>query len=404
VNGSLQYSFTTTTLTEPLLSLDGWNTFQFSGSIPNTVVPGDYELYLIYQAEGENDWNIIRGKAGTLNHYSVTVTASQVIFTAPANEFPQLKINSLTLESNLYQNEFGVIAISLTNSGSEYNSLFRLYLKSNTTNVVTVVSPDEPVEIASGETKTIEFEKLITVVPGKYTLLVDYDANNDEYFPTFTPFSTTLNVTVEATPLQAPILTLTSPVSFPDPGKVNKEEASLKATIKNTGGLFEEYVIAFVFPITGGMSLTYFGYQELILDSNDEQIVDFSEYIDLEPGQYLVEIYYWNSAANTWSSFSPSNNASTLFTLVEFTVNRDEVAIFSKFFVYPNPVSSNLYLNTPEVVKTIQILDLTGNPMATFYPNMKGTIDLNVGFLNKGAYILRYETEKDTYTKEFIKK
>jgi len=404
-SGSLEYSFMTETLSTPLLSLDGWSTLGFPGSIPNTVTPGNYELYLIYQAAGESDWNIIRGKAGTLNHYLVTVTTSQVTFTAPANEFPQLTINSLTLGTNLYQNEYGVIEISLTNSGNEYNSLFRFYLKSNTTSVVTALYLDEPVEIASGETKTIEFQKYISVVPGQYTLIVDYDANNDEYSPVFTPFSTTLNVTVEATPSQVPALTLMSPVSFPNPQKVNKRAASLTATIKNTGGLFEDYVIAYVFPAMGGMSLAYFGYQELILDSNQEQVVTFSEYIDLAPGQYLVQIYYWNNVVGTWIALSPSSNASTLFTLVdEGTGSKDGVTISNGVSLYPNPVSSNLYLNAPEVVKTIQILDLTGKQIAIFYPDMKGTIEVNVGFLNRGTYILRYVTERDTCTERFIKK
>jgi hypothetical protein len=402
--GVLQYAFVTDELSQPLLSFTGWNSFPFSGIIPDSVTPGNYKLYLIYRAMGEDDWNIIRGKEGTLNHYSVTITDSQANFTAPVDDFPQLTVNSITLGTDLYQNETGTIVLSLTNSGGEYNSLFRFYLKSNTTNIVTALANDDPVEIASGETDTIRFEKTIPVVPGQYTLIVDYDMNNNEYAPKFSSFSTTLNVTVEATPTEAPVLTLTSPVSFPDPGKVNKEEAVLTANIKNTGGLFDDYVIAYVFPASGGTSLTYFGYQNLRLDSAEEKAVEFFEYIDLEPGQYLVEIYYWNSSANTWSSFSPANGSYMQFTLVGNETTGNKTVPSTGFSTYPNPATTHLYINATETVNAIRIMDPAGKQITALYPDAKGTIEVNVEFLEKGAYILRYETEKGVFAKKFFKR
>jgi len=406
ISGLLQYAVVTEEFLQPVPSFSGWSTLDFSGSIPDSVAPGGYKLYLIYQAVGEADWNIIRGKAGTLNHYSVSVSSGQAVFTTLANEFPQLTIDSISLVTNLYQNKTGVIAVSLTNSGAEYNSLFRFYLKSNITNVITAIAIDEPVEIASGATKTIEIDKLIPVIPGQYTLMIDYDLNNDEYAPRFVPFSTTLNVTVEATPSQLPILTLTSPISFSDPSMVDKEYASLTVKLKNAGNLFEDYVIAFVFPPTGGASIASFGYQELILDANAEQTVDFSGYIDLEPGQYMVEIYYWNSVANTWSSFSPANGSYMLFTLVdgETTQDKNEIVKSTGFSIYPNPVSTHLYLNAPETVNTVRIIDLTGKQIVVSHPNTKGTIEINTEFLDNGTYILRYETEKGTFAREFVKR
>ncbi|MDR2963311.1 MAG: thiol protease/hemagglutinin PrtT [Bacteroidales bacterium] len=412
--GTFVAAYATQNATYPSGLYSESTTTNFSVTLPNTVAQGNYEMYVVFQPAGQSDWSIVRGKAGTLNRYYVSVSNGVVQISTPAIEFPQLAINSIELQTQLYQNEVGEITVSITNTGDEYNSLFRFFLKSSTNGTVTTLGDDEPVVVPAGETKVIVAQKNVTVAPGRYTLMVDYDANNDENSPRFVAFPTTLTVTVEATPTQAPAFNLLNQVSFADPQNVDKKFAELTVELQNNGGFFADYVIAFVFAPTGGNSIAFFGYQPLILDEGATETVSFTGYVDLEPGNYLVEIYYWDSNANNgsggWSGFSPLAKSYTAFTLVEVTVDIPETpnsvnnVSEPTVSIYPNPASDRLTITSTDEIRSVHIVDIAGKQQTISYANLNDGVEINISSLSNGAYILRYETAQGSFAHTFVKK
>ncbi len=381
----------------------GYNNLSYYSNIPSSVADGSYKLYSVYKATEQTDWQIMRGKVGTPNYLNVTVTPSNVSFTNP-DVLPKLTLNSLTVTGNLYQNKTGRFNVSITNSGGEYNSVLVIYLQSVTSSTVKQIVSNDPINIPIGETKNFDLTGDISLVAGQYYLFAMYDPANDRSnVKTVSSIGNSLPVNVLDEPTEAPVMTLASQISFPDPIKVNKSNAVLTAHIKNTGGYFYNKVVAFVFPITGGASLTYFGYQPVILDKNEEREITFSGNIDLDPGSYITAIRYWNLTTSAWGSFTPSTNGQITFTLVNDATGTEQTTQ-DKPALYPNPATDKLYMQSEEVVKIIRITDVSGKQVLLMKPEMSGEIIIPVERLSAGTYILQSETATGTKVSKFIKK
>ena len=390
----------------PVASLDsdwGWNNLSYNSNIPSLVADGSYKLYSVYKATEQTDWLIMRGKVGTPNYLNVTVTPSNVSFTNP-DVLPKLTLNSLTVTGNLYQNKTGRFNVSITNNGGEYNSVLVIYLQSVTSSTVKQIVSNDPINIPVGETKNFDLTGDILLVAGQYNLFAMYDPVNDRSnVETVSSIGDSLTVNVLAEPTEAPVMTLASQISFPDPIKVNKSNAVLTAHIKNTGGYFYNKVVAFVFPITGGASLTYFGYQPVILDKNEEREITFSGNIDLDPGSYITAIRYWNLTTSAWGSFDPGTYGQISFILVNDAIGMEQTTQI-KPTLYPNPATVKLCLQSEEVVKIIRITDVSGKQVLLIKPEMSGEIIIPVERLSAGTYILQSETATGTQVSKFIKK
>lgn len=381
----------------------GWSNLSYYSNIPSSVADGNYKLHSVYKATEQTDWQIMRGKVGTPNYLNVTVTPSNVSFTNP-DVLPKLTLNSLTVTGNLYQNKTGRFNVSITNSGGEYNSVLVIYLQSVTSSTVKQIVSNDPINIPIGETKNFDLTGDISLVAGQYNLFAMYDPANDRSnVKTVSSIGNSLPVNVLDEPTEAPVMTLASQISFPDPIKVNKSNAVLTAHIKNTGGYFYNKVVAFVFPITGGASLTYFGYQPVILDKNEEREITFSGNIDLDPGSYITAIRYWNLTTSAWGSFTPSTNGQITFTLVNDATGTEQTTQ-DKPALYPNPATDKLYMQSEEVVKIIRITDVSGKQVLLMKPEMSGEIIIPVERLSAGTYILQSETATGTKVSKFIKK
>jgi hypothetical protein len=73
--------------------------------------------------------------------------------------------------------------------------------------------------------------------------------------------------------------------------------------------------------------------------------------------------------------------------------------------IYPNPVAENiLYLESNDIVNSIQIFDLSGKKVLNMHVEQKGIINIPVGNIESGLYILRVETEDGVKSMKFSKK
>lgn len=382
----------------------GWSALNMtSTTIPAGIANGSYKLYFVYKASTESNWQILRGKVGTANYFNVGVSTSAVTINAATNVFPVLTLDSLSVTGNLYQNKTGRISATITNTGAEYNSTIGILVKSTTDNTISQFISTEVIDIASGETRSINFTGTVTVAPGQYSVSTQYDGTNDySTSTTLLQLGSALTLNVLATPTLDPNLTLTNSISFPNPLMVDKSNAVLSATIKNTSGFFDNKIIAFIFPAAGGSSLMYIGYQEAIFDTNEERTVTFSGPIDLTPAQYKVAVYYLN-ASSAWVRISPSNYSVSNFTLVDI-----QTATFfptaTGFEIYPNPVNDILILKTDLLLKRIVITDLLGKQLKSVNPTNSDLISVPVGDLKSGTYLIRVETDNEFKMAKFIKK
>jgi len=289
----------------------GWTTLPFNNlTIPTSVAVGNYRIYAITKSSNEANWQKIRGKVATPNYLNVDITSNKIYFSTPTGILPSLTRNSFSVTGSLYQNRSGRFNVSITNNGGEYNSNILIYLSGPATQFV-VVSPQN---IATGQTVNLELSGLVTVAPGSYSLSVLYDPDNNPETTSYNYLGTALSVSVLTTPTGAPVLSLTQPISFPNNNNVPKNNAVLNASVSNTGTYFEGIVVAFVFPVGGGSSLTYLGYQNIIIENGSTKNITFSGNIDLDPGQYLIGVYYYDAG---WKRFDPVGNNLITFTLTE---------------------------------------------------------------------------------------
>lgn len=78
----------------------------------------------------------------------------------------------------------------------------------------------------------------------------------------------------------------------------------------------------------------------------------------------------------------------------------EENSTVSKIMIYPNPVKSNLTINTQENIDKIELFDFLGKNVYTKESPEK---NVNVDFLSKGVYILNIISDKGTTNYKIIK-
>jgi hypothetical protein len=81
--------------------------------------------------------------------------------------------------------------------------------------------------------------------------------------------------------------------------------------------------------------------------------------------------------------------------------------ISEKLFLYPNPVVNELNIGLPQITSeqiTIEIYSLEGKKLYCHYINQSGGMySINVEFLNKGVYIIKFQTNNQVSTAKFVK-
>ena len=382
----------------------GYSPLIFSNiSIPSTYAAGSYKIYMVYGGSGQSNWQIMRGPVGVPNYIKATVTTSDVTFATPTDETPKLTLNTFSKNGNIYPNKTGRFSVSVTNNGTEYNSTLGIYLESFDNQTINQLVSTEAINIAAGETRNVEFQGNITMTPGKYYLSVMYDPSNN---PTKSTSVEQLGnyqlVDIITAPTETPILSLSSAISFPNAAKVDKSQATLTATIKNSIGYYDKKLIAFIFETTGGGSLTYLGYQDAYIDANETRTFTFSGELNLPLKNYNIAVYYKNSA-DAWTALTPSNYYRTTFTLVDSPTALENISANNNLVIYPNPVANELTISTVNQILKLNITDVLGRQVYELNDEKSDKIKINVSNLKTGNYILKVQTNDGLQVTKFNK-
>lgn len=378
--------------------------YPFNGTVPATVPNGSYRVYPVYKADDQTEWHRFNCPSGNSNYINATITSSNITF-GTVNLVPQLNLNSFTTSNNLYQNKLCNVKFSITNQGIEFASSISVVLESVANPTITQTLLDaSPYVLSSGETKVIDLYETISVAPGQYKMTIYYDSdNNIENTNVMNQIlGTPINVNVLSAPTEDPSLTAVAPATFANPLNVNKNCALLSVKVKNTGGVYANDIIAYIFSESGsGTSLSYFGYQNMIIDKNEEQTIQFTGPINLVIGNYRVGIFYSNTS-NKFTALLPYTYTSIPFTLTDIPTGLESHTV-DKVTLYPNPVDDILFIKSDELIRSVSIKDISGSTVYSTSPNEIGDLSIPVEHLNKGIYLILVELESGNQTLKFLK-
>jgi len=337
------------------------------------------------------------------NFLNVNVTTDNVEFSSASGVGPQLQLNSLTRTGNLYQNKSGRFSFNITNTGDEYNSVVSVFIQS-------VAQPEisqniiVKTNLVKNETKTFDLNETITLAPGDYNFSFRYDpTNNTSSSYTMLQLGNTQSVTILPTPTGVADLELQSLAAFTNNSSVDKNNATLSAVIKNKSGFFDNKMIAFVFLPAGGASLCYIGYQQVTIDADEQQTVNFRGSIDLAPGNYKAVIYYRNDAGS-WVKVAPTTNGVVPFVLVDSSTGFNLPEKIDYMDVFPSPANNELYFISNDVTERVELFHLNGQLIKKLFPNCSGMISVDVSGLKTGNYLLKISSDKGSKVSKFIKR
>lgn len=385
----------------------GWYSLSFGEkTIPGTVPDGSYRLHLVYQAAGSSDYHVMRAPAGTPNYLQVTVSGDRVTFADAAGFDVDLHLDALETVGNLYQNRDGRFSYTITNRGCEYVSGLILVLESVADGSVAQWGTFNPVVIVAGETQTFEVSEHITVAPGEYNLYLCYDGDNlsSNALSYVSTMGEARRVTVHEAPAKGtPDLQLISPLTLEGDGdSVNRADIRMSARVANRGAYFANDIVAFIFSESGDTYISYIGYQQLIIDADEEVDVNINAALTLEDGTYVAVLYYYNGS--DWIQFTPYENSFVYFTLSTPT-GLDEVdGAAGDLAVWPNPVQEVLHVRQAGVVIDVAVYDLSGRELLRLTPAPGEEVQVPVADLQAGTYLLRVRTAREVNTTQFIKK
>lgn len=371
----------------------------FSAGIAN----GNYKLKFLYKNESKNFVPLLVTNGG-VGFLDVEITSTKINFTVP-NRSPVLNLTaSPATLSNLYQNKKGQFELTISNTGvSEYNSQIGLKLTKTDDPTVTQEVITSLTRIIVGETKTIQLSGNVTVAPGNYTVSIFYNAANQS---TVSTFPTTLlstadhipTVTVNATPTDAPVLSLVGSANMPTTVTLGQDFA-ITANVQNTGGVFDNRVIAFIFKSGVSTSVAFLGNQYQVLDNNTSKLITFNGNVaNLTPGSYYAKLYYM---ATNWTAISPNKYNFTVAEPVDTPVFDAKIEGFK---VLGNPIMNELKVTLPENATLLTLYTVQGKQVKSITVSGETTKTIPVSDLQAGIYILKLQTKDKTASVKVVKK
>lgn len=385
----------------------GWDSQVITASVPAEIANGEYKLYPMFSLDQSN-WTKIRTKTGTPQCINVTVTDTEVIFSASTEGLPSLSRGDINVEGNLYRGKYLKLNVAVTNNGDgDYNSNILVYLRNIADNSINSFVISDPVNIAPGETKTFEYlEKLpMGLTPGNYQLAIMYDPNNNRA-SLLDVNSIGAPIIVEILPapvINSQILVATSPISFPDNSNVTPSSFNLEVKLKNTGDYFSNVVYAFY----DGKNGYYYGFDSKVitLESNEETTLYFTNPPAIPFGENTIAILYDNELTNGKVWLGPGYDGRVTFIYKEDMATQIDNIVASDIKLYPNPVvESMLYLESEKTINSVSVFDLAGKKLLNLAVNQHGIIEIPVQNLSTGLYILHADTEEGIKTMKFNKK
>jgi hypothetical protein len=357
--------------------------------VPTSLSDGVYSMMVESRADGDTIWRRLRGTVGDITHFNVTISGSSATIGNSIN-VTDLNATVKSISPKLYKGRISDITTTVTNNGADYHGDINLIIydtdfnQHQATNVVA--------DIPAGQSASFTFNPLISV-PADTAHLLFIDKNGELIDDT--------TVVVLPTP-DAPVLTLTEAVSFPDINNVDPLNMQLTAKIKNAGGLFSNNIKASILDADSNEVCTREIFQ--IIDQNESQAATFTDGLGkCTPGKsYILQL----------AALDDSDNSVVLqpyeFNNIKFTVKADVPSAISSVgtsanSIFPNPASDVVTVRNASSILGIKVYSVTGS--LVLFQNMSGvnSVTLNVASLPAGSYLVRVATSAGITVQRFIK-
>lgn len=363
----------------------GWNSYQFTDlSVPGSLAAGNYQLRLIRRFDSSQSWSWVPVRTGIPAWLDTRVTSDSIVLAVPLSQRPVLSLEEIQPVGSVYTGKTGRFTVKLRNSGTEYNSSVKVRL-TPVNGGTAIESGTELINLVTGESATQLLTGNITVPAGEYLLSAMFDIANNYQTPLFQQLGDTVRVRVLPAPVTAPLLQLTETIAFSATNVVSRSQAVLKASITNTGGVFENFLNAFIFGPNGGSSIGYIGYKKAIVDSLETVSYTFSGDIQQPEGNYLIGVYYYD---NGWKRIAPSDRSLIPFTLVDDSVTSVQLPGIVRAFIAPNPVADELVLFSDEPLQYITLIATDGRVVYRTKTGNELPVRIDVMKLPAGIYSL----------------
>ncbi|MCX6308024.1 MAG: T9SS type A sorting domain-containing protein [Bacteroidia bacterium] len=391
---------TFTTIAPPTITSIGVYKAVMNISNPSVLSnAGKYRLYPIYIPKDSTAWSIMRG-SNILNNCMVVTVASN---NGSATILPELVAPELVLtgdiqpRSRLYQNNTLHVDLTLKNNGPDFFSKVGLCLINATDPNNRRYICESTVLCSAGETKTFHLKGTVTSPPGNYYLQAQFDSTNSNStmnYKILKPSNLNNKLTQVLPPSGPPVLQLNNLISMTKGLTVSKTDSiNLIASISNTGGYFDSRIIAFVFPKSGGYSLTYLTPIYVYIDSLQTQEMTLTGIPNLDLGEYSVSLYAFQD--NNWNLLSPSYMAS-----IDFTVSNGSSSIqktTESFSILQ--IGGQLIIKSSAEIQQSKLFDLSGKLLRT--GSAEKVIPLED--LAPGVYWLEIQSNGKTIHERFLK-
>lgn len=383
----------------------GWSSLKLNITLPGTLANGSYRIYPVYKSSLESGWNKIRQKVGTQNYVDLEMDDFSMNLFKTRSEFPKLEKDTLLHASNYYREQNGWVGVKVKNFGGEYNSIVTLLIKSDSSNNAVQVLSTQPLVVPEGDSTYFELSGNVTVPVGKYHVLVLTDSLNNRSANSTNFVLGSFPVEVRTAPAGVPNLQLIEKIHFDDPVNIYKNNVVLKTRITNTNGLFNNQITARIYDLSGSKIVATLGQQLLCLEKDNVQDLIFRGSLDLEPGNYLVALYYMDSSSK-WKEIQPAASGFSYFTLKDqlsgiTDLNEEHLKI------YPVPARELLNLDISGKLDSWQIMDMTGRIlMQTGQQELNGSGNnylFDISVLKSGYYILKISMNGQNFSSSFVK-
>jgi len=378
------------------------NKLSFNISL-NGLYDGSYQLYAVYMPADSSSWSIIKGTNNLNNYLNVVINNGTVTISGPVNT-PDLSLTQpLVLSGKAYNNRTAKFNLVVKNAGTEFYSNLGIYIYSPSDTSAHQYVDYGTVCIPADATDSFTIDGNISCAAGNYYAVAVYDTTNSFSTDAFSPIGPAnynpIVINILAEPA-TPVLKLNGKITLSCDTIVYRNEIfTLNANITNTGGYFDSELVAFVFPPTGGASVSYLDPKTVYIDQGETQFVTLTGSLSIDSGSYIIGLCYKDS--DSYEYISPKDSDFLYLKLIDLpsqNVVSDTSSI--NIEIYPNPVTSVLNIQTSLVIKQIEVIDLFGRILR----KRANTSSLNISSLQSGIYVLRIETDQGKKKIKFIKK
>ncbi|MEG0559989.1 MAG: T9SS type A sorting domain-containing protein, partial [Muribaculaceae bacterium] len=355
--------------------------------LPESLKASRYKIKMMHKDDMYEVWKPVPFKVGTPDYIVATVTGNNVKFEA-LSETIALSTTNVLVKGKVYKNRNLTVSCDIKNNGSEeYYAPININLSNKSTGYSVFTGDEIVVDILAGETQTIDIVNKINIDPGEYTLTISH-----KYGITI---STPIDITVLPEPAPAK-LALTENIYFADNNNVPKDKFCLYASVKNSGGVYNGTLRAYVYPIAGGTAVGNVT-KSVEIDTNTTSLIEIKGALNAPEGMYKAIIFA--KIGNDFVKLAPYEYNYSEFKLVNGTGGVDEVTTANGTMVYPNPATDFITVKSEKAITAIHIFDISGTLQIS--SKVSG---IDISSLSAGNYLIQVVYDGGVDMKHFIKR